>query len=143
MIESAWTLFLSAFISSTLLPGGAEALLAYQITEFSDRWFLLVLIATLGNTLGSYVTFAMGRVIAHFYPFKPLIKPQHKRAHLWLERAGPWALLLAWLPIIGDPICLVAGWLKLNPLLSAVTILIGKFARFLFVAALALGYMQL
>jgi len=143
MIESAWTLFLSAFVSSTLLPGGAEALLAYQITEAPMRWLYLVAIATLGNTLGSYLTFGMGRLLARFYPLHVLKKPSHKRAQIWLERAGPWALLFAWLPIIGDPICLVAGWLRVNLLSSAICIFLGKFARFLFVAMLALGYLQL
>ena len=64
MLESLWTLFISAFISSTLLPGGAEALLAYQVSEQTSSPLLLIAVATLGNTLGSYLTFGMGAALA-------------------------------------------------------------------------------
>ena len=139
MLESLWTLFVSAFISSTLLPGGAEALLAYQVSEQTSSPQVLIVVATLGNTLGSYFTFAMGAIVAHFYPLKALDKPTHLRAKRWLTQRGPWALLLAWLPVIGDPLCLIAGWLRLNLFYSFVAILIGKLLRFLVVALLALG----
>lgn len=137
-MESLWTLFVSALVSSTLLPGGSEALLVYQIQQAPDQVLLLVTVATLGNTLGSYITFAMGRIIAKYYPLKSLNKPSHQRASRWIQNAGPWALLLAWLPIVGDPLCLVAGWLRLNLWLSALMILLGKAARFGVVALLAL-----
>lgn len=138
-MESLWTLFASALISSTLLPGGSEALLVYQLKQAPDQLALLVGVATLGNTLGSYITFAMGRLIAHYYPLKTLQKPTHQRASRWITSAGPWALLLAWLPIVGDPLCLVAGWLRLNLWLSALMILVGKAIRFWLVALLAQG----
>lgn len=138
-MESLWTLFASALISSTLLPGGSEALLVYQLKQSPDLMLLLVAVATLGNTLGSYITFAMGRLIARYYPLKTLEKPSHQRASRWINRAGPWTLLLAWLPIVGDPLCLVAGWLRLNPWISAVMILLGKAGRFWIVALLAQG----
>lgn len=139
MLESLWTLFISGFISSTLLPGGVEALLAYQVSEQTTSPLLLVAVATLGNTLGSYLTFGMGAALAHFHPFKALDKPTHLRAKRWLTQRGSWVLLLAWLPVIGDPLCLIAGWLRLNLFYSFVAILIGKLLRFLVVTLLALG----
>jgi len=138
-MESLWALFASALISATLLPGGAEALLVYQINQSPETLLLLVCVATLGNTLGSYLTYAMGRIISQYYPLKTLDKPSHKRASRWINSAGPWALLLAWLPIVGDPLCLVAGWLRLDIWRSALLILLGKAARFAVVALLAQG----
>jgi membrane protein YqaA with SNARE-associated domain len=139
MLESLWALFISAFISSTLLPGGAEALLAYQVSQTPDSIYILVAVATLGNTLGSCITLAMGLFIARVYPLRVLDKPSHQRAKRWLRQSGPWMLLLAWLPIIGDPLCLLAGWLRLDLIHSFAAILIGKLLRFLVVALLALG----
>ena len=139
MLESLWTLFISALVSSTLLPGGVEALLAYQVSQQPQGATPLILVATLGNTLGSYITFVMGSLIAQVYPLKVLDKPNHLRAKRWLTSRGPWVLLLAWLPIIGDPLCFLAGWLRLNLIHSFAAILIGKFLRFVLVALLALG----
>lgn len=139
MLESLWTLFISALISSTLLPGGVEALLAYQVGEQPQAAPTLILVATLGNTLGSYITFAMGSLIAWRYPLKALDKPNHLRAKRWLTSRGPWVLLLAWLPVIGDPLCLLAGWLRLNLIYSFAAILIGKLLRFLLIAFVATG----
>jgi len=139
MLESLWTLFISALVSSTLLPGGVEALLAYQVSQQPQAAMTLILVATLGNTLGSCVTFAMGSLIARIYPLKALDKPNHLRAKRWLRSRGAWGLLFAWLPIIGDPLCLLAGWLRLNLIHSITAILIGKFLRFVLVTLLALG----
>lgn len=139
MLESLWTLFISAFISSTLLPGGVEALLAYQVSEQPQAAPTLILVATLGNTLGSNITFAMGALIARVYPLKVLDKPKQLRAKRWLTSRGPWVLLFAWLPIIGDPLCLLAGWMRLNLFYSFVAILVGKMLRFVLVALVALG----
>ena len=139
MLESLWTLFVSAFVSSTLLPGGVEALLAYQVSQQPQAATTLILVATLGNTLGSCITFAMGSLIARIYPLKALDKPNHQRAKRWLRSRGAWGLLFAWLPIIGDPLCLLAGWLRLNLIHSFAAILIGKFLRFVLVTHLALG----
>ena len=132
------SLFISAFISSTLLPGGSELLLGYQVNEAPERWLSLVAIATAGNLLGSIVTFAMGLWVASRYPAKFLNKPNNLKASALLKRFGPFALLLAWLPIIGDPLCLVAGWLRFNVGLSLLLIGIGKLVRYLVVATAVL-----
>jgi len=131
---SPWALFVSALISSTLLPGGSEALLALQISQAQYPVWLLLVAATTGNVLGSMLTFAMGGWVARRYPLRALEKPAQQRAKRWLERFGPFSLLLAWLPLIGDPLCLVAGWLRFAWLPSLVMITLGKTIRYLLIA---------
>lgn len=127
-------LFLSAFISSTLLPGGSEALLAWEVSQRGD-WVVPVAVATGGNLLGSLLTFVMGVWLRRRYPLR-ILSERHQRAEQRLQRFGPAALLLAWLPIIGDPLCLMAGWLGFRWSSSAVLIGIGKLARYLAVVGL-------
>jgi len=134
--ESPWALFVSALVSSTLLPGGSEALLVLQLDSAIYPVWLLLLAATSGNVLGSMITFAMGSWIAKRYPLKALHKPHQQRAKRWLTQYGPLALLFAWLPLIGDPLCLVAGWLRLPWLQSLLMIGLGKTARYLMIAGL-------
>ncbi|MBV1790592.1 DedA family protein [Marinobacterium sp. D7] len=127
-------LFASAFISSTLLPGGSEALLALMVLQ-QEEWILPVSVATLGNVLGSMLTFVMGLWLQHRYPLR-ILSDKHRRAQQRLERFGPLSLLLAWLPLIGDPLCLVAGWLRFNWIASLLLITLGKGMRYLAVAGL-------
>ncbi|WP_151669398.1 YqaA family protein [Nitrincola schmidtii] len=131
-------LFISAFISATLLPGGSEALLAWMVHQGEYSLMSLVLSATAGNVLGSLVTFGMGSLLRVKFPLKTLEKPQHQRAQRLIERYGPLALIMAWLPIIGDPLCFVAGWLGVRFSLSVMTIALGKLLRYLVVAGLFL-----
>lgn len=123
-------LFFSALISSTLLPGGSEVLLAWLVSEAKHPLWLLWGSATAGNVLGSLLTWGMGFWIAGRYPLRVWEKPQHQRARRWLERYGSFGLLLAWLPIIGDPLCLVAGWLRIGFIASLVMITLGKALRY-------------
>lgn len=129
-------LFLSAFISSTLLPGGSEALLAWVVATRGEIW-LPVLVATAGNVLGSLLTFGMGFWLQRRHPLR-ILTDKHQKARERLERFGPGTLLLAWLPVVGDPLCLVAGWMGFAWLPSLVLIAIGKLARYLVVAGLFL-----
>src|ERR1700740_883746 len=106
------TLFVAAFISATLLPGGSEPALVGLLMLNPDLFWSAILVATAGNTLGGMLDWWMGyesHQVGH--------KFSHSRSHLkaldFLERLGPKACLLAWLPIIGDPLCAVAGWLRL------------------------------
>jgi membrane protein YqaA with SNARE-associated domain len=134
----AWELLLAAFISSTLLPGGSELLLAWYVTETPANFYPLIITAIVGNVAGSMLSYFMGRLIALKYPLTLLDKPQHKRAKRWIDQYGAVTLLLAWLPLIGDPLCLIAGWLRLNPLNSFIFILAGKSVRYFVIAWLAL-----
>ncbi len=130
--ESAglWSLFLSAFISSTLLPGGSEALLLYLATQTGQNTFSLWLVASLGNTLGGITTLALGWWLAKRYPGKAPGKKKHQAALVKARRYGSPILLFSWVPVIGDPLCFAAGWLKL-PLFSAIIfIFLGKAVRY-------------
>lgn len=131
-VLTLWGLFVSALISSTLLPGGSEALLGVLVLQRGD-WLVPVLVATLGNVLGSMLTFAMGHWLRRRSALR-ILTPAQVRARNQLQRFGPLVLLLAWLPIIGDPLCLIAGWLGLRWLPSLLLIAAGKTARYLAVA---------
>ena len=130
-----WTLFFSALISSTLFPGGSEALLLYKLSEGGDA-VLLVAVATVGNLLGSLITYAMGRLGNEAVHKKWLRMDEAKvaRAEEWFGKYGMPSLLLAWLPIVGDPLCLVAGLLRCHLLYFLVLVTIGKAARYAFSA---------
>lgn len=123
-------LFLSGLISATLLPGGSEALFGWMLYNESYAALPLFLAVTSGNALGGVITFVMGWLLALRYPLRTLEKPEHQRAQRWLERWGPMALLLSWLPIVGDPLCFIAGWLRGGIWLSMLMITLGKAARY-------------
>lgn len=133
-----WTLFFSALISSTLFPGGSEALLLYRLNEGGNA-VALVLIATVGNVLGSLITYAMGRLgnAAMHKKWLRISEAQSERAERWFAAYGKPALLFAWLPIVGDPLCLVAGLLRCGIIPFLLLVTIGKLARY---AVLALPF---
>lgn len=122
-------LFLSAFVSSTLMPGGSEAVFGAMLWRGDHPAGLLLAIATLGNTLGGMTSWGLGRVIAWRYPARRMT-PAQAGAIERLRRWGSPALLFSWLPIIGDPLCLAAGWLKVHWLLAMTLIALGKAARY-------------
>jgi len=134
-----WTLFFSALISSTLFPGGSEVLLLYRLNEGGEV-MMLVLIAAVGNVIGSLITYAMGRLgnAAAHKRWLRISAAQTARAELWFAKHGQLALLLAWLPIVGDPICLAAGLLRCSIITFLILVGIGKLARY---AVLALPFM--
>jgi len=89
----------------------------------------LILVASVGNTLGGMSSYAIGRIIIWRFPSKT-IKTNRQRAIQHLRKFGYPALLLSWLPIIGDPLCVAAGYLKTNVYLTVLLIAIGKTARY-------------
>jgi membrane protein YqaA with SNARE-associated domain len=132
------SVFVVSFVSATLLPMGSEPFV-YGLVELNPSLFWpTIAVATVGNTLGGAVTWWMG-LASH----KVVDKYQHSKHHLralaWLERLGPKACLLAWLPVVGDPLCAVAGWLKLPfwPCLGYMAI--GKGARYITMTAALMG----
>jgi len=127
---SLFGLFLSAFLSSTLLPGGSEVVLIYLVSEGWHNLYLLWIVASLGNTLGGMTSWLLGRWLIYRYPDKILNERNHTLALKRLKKWGPWALLFSWLPIVGDPLCLIAGWLKIPILISLLCILVGKSLRY-------------
>jgi membrane protein YqaA with SNARE-associated domain len=130
MDDFLWGLFISSFISSTLFPGGSEAVLAYLSSEQQHASWLLLLVATTGNTLGGMTSWGIGWLIAKKYPTRQLLKPGHEDAIERIKKYGSPILLLSWLPVIGDPLCVAAGWLRVHWLLALVFIGVGKAARY-------------
>jgi membrane protein YqaA with SNARE-associated domain len=123
------TLFIASFVSATLLPLGSEPMLFGLLKLNPDMFWPGIAVATIGNTLGGALDWWMGYG-AHKVADKYSDSKYHLRVLGWLERLGPKACLLAWLPLVGDPLCAVAGWLKL-PFWSCVLYMaIGKFARY-------------
>ena len=130
-----WLLFSSGFISSTLFPGGSEVLFIYYLQQqLSLKWEYFCAV-TLGNSLGAVVTYLLGYYI-NFGQEKAALK--YPKTLLFCQKWGNIALLLSWLPIVGDAICLFAGWLKLSRGRAFINIAIGKSLRYLFLMFLFL-----
>ncbi len=124
---SLWGVFFAAFVAATLLPISSEVVLIGVLQLHPELFWPAVLLGTLGNTLGGMVSFGMGWLL----PMTQQLKHVEK-----VRQYGPPALLLAWAPVIGDALCLAAGWLRLNPWQAALFMALGKFARYLFIALL-------
>ncbi len=122
---SLWGLFLSSLLGATLLPGGSELVLVGVLKLHPELFWPALLLGTLGNTLGGMISFGMGWLLPQTQQLKHV-------AHV--RRYGTPALLFAWLPLVGDALCIAAGWLRLNPLYAALFMLAGKFARYALVA---------
>jgi membrane protein YqaA with SNARE-associated domain len=121
-------LFVACLLAATVLPGGSEAALLAFLHQFPEHPAAALLLATLGNTLGGLSTYAGGRWL-----------PGKERAERLpqitsVRRYGAPALILAWLPIVGDAFCLAAGWLRLNWLACTAWMATGKLARYWVVA---------
>lgn len=134
-------LFLAAFAAATLLPAQSELLLAWRLTDPALSVPLLLAVATTGNVLGSVVNWLCGRFLRRFQGRRwfPASGAQLARAEAFYHRWGRWSLLASWVPVIGDPLTVVAGVLR-EPLASFVLIVtLAKAGRYLAVAALALA----
>jgi len=122
---SLLSLFTSSFLAATLLPGGSEAVLFAVLKGYPELLWTALALATLGNTLGGMISFGMGWLLPQTQQLKHVEK---------LRRYGTPALLLAWVPLIGDALCLAAGWLRLSWWQAALFMAIGKFARYWVIA---------
>ena len=138
---SLWALFTSSFLAATLLPGGSEVVLYGVLKVYPETRWLAIAVATLGNTLGGLSSYAIGRLIPQKTPMKDSgrepAQPKAARGLALLKRYGSPALLLSWVPFIGDPLCVAAGWLRMNAALATLFIAAGKLARYLVIAAIA------
>jgi membrane protein YqaA with SNARE-associated domain len=121
-----WGLLVASFAAASLLPGGSELVLVGLLHRHPDLFWPALGVATLGNTGGAMTSYLIGRLIPN--------RVQH-RSITTLQRHGYWVLLLSWAPLVGDALCVVAGWLRFNPWASMLVIALGKFARYLVVAA--------
>jgi membrane protein YqaA with SNARE-associated domain len=133
------TLFVAAFISATLVPVGSEPALYGLLRLNPDLFWPAIFVATAGNTLGGAVDWWLG-----YGAHQVVDKYGHSRSHVkaieWLEKLGPKACLLAWLPLVGDPLCAVAGWLRLSFWPCVGYMLIGKFLRYLIMTTVLMHF---
>ncbi len=145
--------FLIAFVSATLLPMGSEPAVFGLVKLQPDLFWPAILVATMGNTLGGALTWLMGLVARKAADRLRLAeqgqagsspstlqpghdKPANHRALRWLQRYGAPACLLSWLPVVGDPLCAVAGWLKLPFWPCVLYMGIGKLGRYVTMTAI-------
>ncbi len=127
-----YLLFFTGFLSATLLPGGSETHLVWLINQEHYALWLLVFIATLGNTLGGMTNYLIGRC----FPLRTKKDKWGQKSVIWLQKYGYFALLLSWLPLVGDPLCLAAGWLRLKQTRCWLFIALGKGIRYSLLALL-------
>ncbi len=127
------SLFASSFLSATILPGNSEVVLVAMLLSGVSQPWLLVLIATMGNSLGGLTNVILGR----FFPLRKKSRWQEKAVG-WLKRYGAATLLLSWMPVIGDLLCLLAGWMRISwgPVLFFLCL--GKALRYILVAVATL-----
>ena len=128
------TVFVISFLSATLLPLGSEPAVLGMIHLNPAQYWPVIAVATLGNTLGGVLDYAMGRA-ARRVASGDLQSSTENRALRWLKKMGPKACLLGWLPLIGDPLCSVAGWLHMPFWRCTLYMLIGKFLRYIVLTA--------
>ena len=134
-------LFTAAFVAATILPAQSEAVLVGLLLTGTYSPELLVAVASVGNVLGSVVNWGLGRGIENFrdrrwFPLSPTVL---ERTRVWYHRYGKWSLLLSWVPIIGDPLTVVAGVMREPFSTFIVLVAIAKFARYVAVAAVTLN----
>lgn len=132
------TVFVASLISATLLPLGSEPVVFGLIKLNPGLFWSTIFVATAGNTIGGAIDWWMGYG-AHRVLDKYKSSSSHAKALQWLEHLGPKACLLAWLPAVGDPLCAVAGWLKLPFWPCLMYMAIGKFLRYLLITTLLLN----
>jgi membrane protein YqaA with SNARE-associated domain len=119
------SVFVIAFVSATLLPMGSEPAVFGYAKLNPDQFWIVVAVATAGNTLGGVVDYWMG-----WGAHEAVAREKHTRYLKWFERLGPKALFFSWLPAVGDPLCAVAGWLRLPFWPSVAWMAVGKCLRY-------------
>src|SRR5690606_33619929 len=124
-------LFASAFTSATVLPGSSEAMLVALLASGHGTPLALVAVATTGNVLGSLLNWALGGLLGRLRSHRwfAIDERAYARASAWYQRYGAWSLLLSWLPVVGDPLTVVAGALRVGLLRFLVLVTLGKGAR--------------
>jgi len=126
------SLFVISFLAATILPFSSELTLASLMATSNYDSILLLIVASLGNVLGSVVNWILGfysRSLSkkRWFPFKD---QQIKKSTSWFNRFGKWSLLFAWVPIIGDPLTVAAGLLRVKFVEFLTFVAIGKIGRY-------------
>jgi len=135
-------LFLAALLAATILPMQSEAVLVGLILADRQPLAALLLVASFGNVLGSVVNYALGRTVERFAdrPWFPASPAALDRARARYARWGYWSLLLAWVPLIGDPLTVIAGMLREKPWRFLLLVTIAKVGRYLVLAGATLHW---
>lgn len=125
-------LFLACLLSATIVPFSSEAIVAGALMLGYPGW-VIVLVATLGNTTGGMISFYMGWLckwdwLERWFKVK---REKIERFRTRIDRYGEWAALLTWLPIVGDPLAIAMGFMRLNPWWTMLIMFVGKFLRYL------------
>ena len=137
-------LFVSALLSATILPGSSEIALLTLLAQGNSDPVILITVATVGNVLGSTINWAMGYYFGRYRDrgWFPLNPRSYDRAIAWYQRYGLWSLLFSWLPIVGDPLTIVAGVLRVDIRWFIPLVTLGKAARYAFIAATYFGWIS-
>lgn len=132
-LTSLTGLFLLAFFAATLLPGGSEAALLAMAALSQYSTLSLLVVASAGNILGSVLNYWLGRMALRYQDHKwfPVSRPALAKAQGWYFRWGQWAVLLAWMPIIGDPITMVAGVMRMRFFTFLILVSLSKTLRYM------------
>jgi membrane protein YqaA with SNARE-associated domain len=134
------TLFIVALLSATLLPMGSEPALFGLLKLNPELFWPAVLVATAGNTIGGAISWWMGYGAERAFEKVKQRKPAEVKALQWLERFGPKACVLAFLPVVGDPLCVAAGWTRLPFWPCVGWMALGKFLRYVIYTAVLLWF---
>lgn len=132
--------FVVALVSATLLPMGSEPVVLLLAKAQPEMFWPAILVATAGNTVGGAISWWMGWGAEKAYEAATHHSPRDQRVLGWLRRFGARACLLSWLPIVGDPLCALAGWLRLPFWPCVGYMLIGKFGRYLVMTSIGLYF---
>ena len=134
------TVFIVSLVSATLLPLGSEPAVIGLVYLNPSLFWPTIAVATLGNTIGGAISWWTGYAAELVYEKVATRKAHERKAIEWLERWGPRACLLSWLPVIGDPICALAGWLRLAFWPCVAYMAVGKFVRYAIYTAVLLWW---
>ncbi len=136
-------LFAASFLAATIFPFQSELVLVGLLLGGDFPWAALLTVATVGNVLGSVVNWGLGRFFLHFRDRRwfPVKAESYARMERWFARWGVWSLLFAWLPVVGDPLTVVAGAMRVSLPLFIVLVTLGKLGRYAVLTAATLGWM--
>jgi membrane protein YqaA with SNARE-associated domain len=125
-MEALAGLFAASFVAATLFPLPSEAALFAYLQANPANTILAVTVATVGNTLGGMTSYAVGRLVPQ--------RKIHAKAEAWIRRFGAPVTFVAWLPVVGDALCVAAGWLRIHWAAALAFMAAGRLARYLVVA---------
>ena len=139
ILFSYFQLFLISFLAATILPFSSEVVLTTMYLSNSFETYFLLIFASIGNIMGSITNWYLGKKITLFQNRKwfPVSAEQLESSREYFQKYGLWSLLLAWVPIIGDPLTLLAGVLKVRFGIFFVLVSISKISRYVFILYLA------